>query len=286
MAKEQTKKEAAQEEENKEKTCFVIMPISDVEGYDPGHFKRVYEHIIKPACIKAGFTPIRADDIKKTNVIVIDILQRLLNSDMAICDLSSKNPNVLYELGVRQAFDKPVSFIKDDVTDRIFDIQGFRDIPYNSSLRIDQVDRAVEEIAENLTLTYESKGDDINSVIELLGITKAKLPDKVEISVETDLILKSIHQLGSRLTFLERAGTSITPPKMVIDQETAHQRVFDRIGQPLEIGDRVKDYHHGLGIVTGFQQRKKETVTKVDFDKGAEGYFIGVNLSNIMKLIS
>ena len=41
------------------------MPISDVEGYDPGHFKRVYEYIIKPACVAAGFIPIRADDVKK-----------------------------------------------------------------------------------------------------------------------------------------------------------------------------------------------------------------------------
>lgn len=32
------------------KTCFVIMPISDVDGYPKGHFDRVYKHIIEPAC--------------------------------------------------------------------------------------------------------------------------------------------------------------------------------------------------------------------------------------------
>jgi len=53
----------------KEKSCFTIMPISEQEGYDKGHFNRVYEHIIKPACIKAGFKPIRADEENKTNYI-------------------------------------------------------------------------------------------------------------------------------------------------------------------------------------------------------------------------
>ena len=36
-------------EKNSLKTCFVIMPISDVDGYEKGHFGRVYEYLIKPA---------------------------------------------------------------------------------------------------------------------------------------------------------------------------------------------------------------------------------------------
>lgn len=50
------------------KICFVIMPIADVEGYDPGHFNRVYEFIIKPACRIAQFKPIRADEVKKNKL--------------------------------------------------------------------------------------------------------------------------------------------------------------------------------------------------------------------------
>lgn len=82
------------------------MPFSDVEGYDKGHFTRVYEYLIKPACEKAGFVPIRADENSKSDVIIVDILQKILECDMAICDMSSKNPNVFYELGFRQAFNK------------------------------------------------------------------------------------------------------------------------------------------------------------------------------------
>ncbi len=63
------------------KKCFVIMPISDAEGYDKGHFTRVYEHLVKPAVIEAGFEPMRADDTSKANFIVVDILKQILESD-------------------------------------------------------------------------------------------------------------------------------------------------------------------------------------------------------------
>src|SRR5690606_20324262 len=125
------------------KQCFIIMPISDQPGYDVGHFKRVYEHIIKPACAEAGFHPVRADDVHKTNHIALDIVKKVVESDMAICDLSGKNPNVLYELGIRQAFNKPVTIIKDSKTERIFDIQGFRDVEYDENLRIDNVQETI-----------------------------------------------------------------------------------------------------------------------------------------------
>ena len=41
-------------QEGKTKKCFVIMPISDVEGYPKGHFDRVFKHVIVPACKKTG----------------------------------------------------------------------------------------------------------------------------------------------------------------------------------------------------------------------------------------
>lgn len=102
--------------EEEKKKCFVIMPISDADGYEKGHFTRVYEHLIKPAVIEAGFEPVRADDTSKANFIVVDILQQILKCDIAICDLSSRNPNVFYELGIRQAFNLRTILIKDNRT--------------------------------------------------------------------------------------------------------------------------------------------------------------------------
>ena len=168
------------------KKCFIIMPISDAENYPSGHFGRVYEYIIKPACSIAEFQPIRADDIMTTNYIALDIIKNILQCEMALCDLSSRNPNVLYELGIRQAFNLPVSLIKDIKTPRIFDIQGFRDVEYDEALRIDNVEEAIDNIAQTLKNTFESTNE-INSLITLLGIEPAKITDRKEISPDTEL---------------------------------------------------------------------------------------------------
>lgn len=180
------------------------MPISDSGSYPEGHFKRVYEYIIKPSCIKAGFNPLRADDILNTSYIAIDVLKRIISSDMAICDISSRNPNVFYELGIRQAFNRPVTLIRDSLTERVFDIQGFRDIEYDENLRIDNVEVIINSVAETLMNTHASQGNEINSLISLLGIHSAKITNSVEISKDTELILNSLTTLRSRLTEIEK----------------------------------------------------------------------------------
>ncbi len=184
------------------RSCFVIMPISDFPPYPEGHFKRVYEYLIKPACEKAGFVPIRADDILNTNFIALDIIKNITSADMAICDLSGRNPNVLYELGIRQAFNLPITLIKDNKTNRIFDIQGFRDIEYDELLRIDNVESSIDTIASTLLNTYESKGNEINSLISLLSIEPARLENKT-ISADTEIILNYLQDINKRINDLE-----------------------------------------------------------------------------------
>lgn len=186
------------------KKCFIIMPISDQDGYEKGHFNRVYKHIVQPACEKAGFVPIRADDENKTNYIVIDIIKKIIEADIVLCDLSAKNPNVLYELGLRQAFNKKSVLIKDIKTNRIFDIQGLRTIDYDDKLRIDEVENSINSIAKSLTETFESDSNEINSLIQLLAIKPATIPNNVEISRESSLILESLYDISSRLSKLEK----------------------------------------------------------------------------------
>ena len=117
------------------KDCFVIMPIGATEGYEDGHFQAVYEDIIKPAIDQAGYHPLRADEVNRTNLIHLDILQKLIAAPVAICDLSTRNPNVLFELGIRQAFDKPVILIQEKGTPKIFDIAPLRYLEYGKALK-------------------------------------------------------------------------------------------------------------------------------------------------------
>lgn len=247
------------------KDCFVIMPISDNENYDVGHFDRVYEYLIKPAVIEAGFNPVRADDIKKTNYIIIDILKKLVDSEMALCDLSSSNPNVLYELGIRQSFNKPVTFIKDNLTERIFDIQGFRDFEYDASLRIDSVEKERVKLAEVIANTYNSSGKDINSIIDLLSIKKATLDNELKISPELSVILKSIENIDNKLSKLQYSQSHETLDRMEIP-----------IADPniLKIGDEVIHQRFGKGTIVDISGSASDLKGTVKFDEYGMKYFL------------
>ncbi|WP_454833793.1 hypothetical protein [Rahnella aceris] len=175
-------------------SCFIIMPIADIPGYEPGHFLRVYHHVIKPACEIAGFNPVRADDVNSSHMIVVDILKKIVESDLAICDLSGRNPNVLYELGLRQAFNKKTVLIKDNKTENIFDVQGFRHTQYDNSLRIDNVKSEIQKLALAITETYNANGD-INSIVQLLEIEPAKIEAKTELSASDTVIFRTLNDL-------------------------------------------------------------------------------------------
>lgn len=242
------------------KECFIIMPISNNTNYPDGHFDRVYKYLINPACELAGFKAIRADEVNNTNYIALDIIKRIINSDMAICDLSSQNPNVLYELGIRQAFNKPVTLIKDKVTKRIFDIQGFRDFEYDSNLRVDNIEREIESLSELIKNTYESQGSEINSLTTLLSLSPAKLQENKEISAESELILNAISSMERRILSMEKASINSlnTHNRRILIGDDKPVRLGEVLTisnrDELQIGDKV--YHEKYGIGEIFRIRE------------------------------
>lgn len=165
------------QKENKD--CFVIMPISDADGYDEGHFERVYEDIVKPAVEKTDFVARRADEVKETNFIHLDILKKLIDAPIAICDLSSRNPNVLFELGIRQAFDKPVVLIQEKGTPKIFDIGPLRYLEYDKSMKYHDVLKTQTALTEAIIATKAAEGQqgNVNSIVRLMALsTPANIP--------------------------------------------------------------------------------------------------------------
>ncbi len=207
----------SEKQSDKIKECLVMMPFTDPNGYSVGHFKRVYDYLIKPACEKAGFKAKRVDENNKTSLIVLDILDMILDCDMAICDLSSRNPNVFYELGIRQAFDKKCVLIIDTKTDRPFDTSMLRTTTYDESLRIDLINEKVEELANAIKETYTNKISDGNSLVQLLSVKSgAKIPEKREISGDLSIVLNAIQnlsvQLGSKKQKEITTGNSFVLP--------------------------------------------------------------------------
>lgn len=109
---------------DKKLNCFVIMPFG-------GWFDLYYKEVYIPAIEAAGFVAKRADDLYRPGNIVNDIWQYTKEADVVLADLTNKNPNVFYELGLAHAIAKPAILITATMDDVPFDLRSLRVIEYN-----------------------------------------------------------------------------------------------------------------------------------------------------------
>jgi hypothetical protein len=105
-------------------TCFVLMPFG-------GYFDAYYEHAIRPAIASAGLTAVRGDGIYSTRAIIDDIYRSILSSEVCVADVTGRNPNVSYELGMAHTAGKPVVIITQSLDDIPFDFKHLRAIGYD-----------------------------------------------------------------------------------------------------------------------------------------------------------
>jgi hypothetical protein len=104
--------------------CFAIMPFRERESARSiGFFDEVLKALIAPAGREAGFEVLTANR-EGSDVIHATIVNQLLDADLVIADLTENNPNVLFELGLRIAEDKPVALIRSKGTAPIFDVDN------------------------------------------------------------------------------------------------------------------------------------------------------------------
>ncbi|HRC90126.1 MAG TPA: hypothetical protein PK910_08935 [Bacteroidales bacterium] len=110
-----------------EKLCFIIMPFTD-------KLNPIYDSIIKPVIKDLKLECLRADEIFTSKPIIEDIWDNVKKARFLIADLTERNPNVFYELGLAHALNKEVILLTQDINDVPFDLRHFRIIVYQDSI--------------------------------------------------------------------------------------------------------------------------------------------------------
>lgn len=114
--------------------CFVLMPFGEKKDQKGRklNFDLIYSEIIRPAIIACDVQPLRADEELLFGNIHKPMFERLVLCEYAIADLTSLNPNVFYELGLRHAI-KPYTTLPISAFDTPlpFDIHSDRTLPYH-----------------------------------------------------------------------------------------------------------------------------------------------------------
>lgn len=95
------------------------------------YFNDYYISAIKPAIAESHLSPVRADEVYGAGAIIEDIYNEIKGSTVLVADVTGKNPNVSYELGMAHALNKPVVIITQSTEDVPFDYKHLRHIRYD-----------------------------------------------------------------------------------------------------------------------------------------------------------
>ena len=138
------------------KTAFVIMPFDDEIA------KNVYELSTKPICKEFDLDIQRADEIFTPNLILDDIIAAIKESTVIIADISGKNPNVFYELGMSHMLKRTQTILitHEEYNDTPSDIAHFRIIKYEDTFSgkgtyENQLRRTLQHLLRDYNVIYE-----------------------------------------------------------------------------------------------------------------------------------
>ena len=197
--------------------CFVIMPFG-------GWLDDYYVSIYSPAIETAGLEAHRADDLFRPSTIVNDIWAYTKKAKVLLADLSGKNPNVFYELGLAHALAKPVILIAETMEEIPFDLRALRIIIYDKnapdwgSLLRDKIAASIKEVLHSpaeavLPAFLNVKGS---------GSTPTVSPEQkeiIEIKQEMDMLRRQLRTPDSDMHINERLINKFGPieAKALID---------------------------------------------------------------------
>lgn len=214
------------------KSCFIISSIGD-EGSEIRRLaNEKFDLVFKPVLIKLGYDVIRADKIGSPGSISREIVSNVINSDLVIADISDGNPNVFYELAIRNAVKKPVIVFR-----KINQVMPF-DIYDTHAIDIDRSQPRIWENAKNALRVHvvaaEKKPESASeSILSSFTIKlDAKKSDPVD---EIHYILKDIQQQVRNLSKI--------PPNDYVLNDNRIQKIIQK---SKDIG-----YDHVVGLSLG-----------------------------------
>jgi hypothetical protein len=172
------------------KTSFIIMPFSATNSCTENQWTEIFVEVFKPAMIENGYTCERSHP--ETGSLIKSILKKIQDSFIVIADITDRNANVFYELGVRHSLSKRTIIVAQEAKHIPSDLNGYWTIIYNttpsgvSKFKKD-IKRIIKKIEKNPFESDNPVSDFIES--EMYGLTNQsmKISHKKLIALRTEL---------------------------------------------------------------------------------------------------
>lgn len=253
-------------------TCGIIMPISHSdEDHTEAHWSAVL-NFISEAIERAGMMPQPVWHNGDFDVIQAKILRNLFENEIIVCDVSTKNPNVMLELGMRLTTKRPTIIIAETGTKLPFDTSVIHTEFYNPALKYAEIAAFVSKLSDLLAgALASSRAGNYHAYLELFEFETVK-PSSVTISGEEaiadrlDEMNSRLNRLDGRVATIASAEPSRRPGTDAFVQDLASYGAPDANGitwdsptyfnPDIKVDANVFHEKFGEGVVTGVERNQ------------------------------
>ena len=194
------------------KTCFVISSIGSHGSPERQKADDLLNTVIRPTLEKMDYAVIRADEIAEPHEITKGIVKHLENDDLVIADVHDENPNVFYELGLRNAVNKPYILFKNVKQNLPFDISNNRAIPNPFSNDVTVDDKTIQKTIK--TLKEFTSSSDTNKIEAAESIASHFL----KLTKQKKQFMMTLYAIGISVTLFSLFLTVFLILPMYLDQ--------------------------------------------------------------------
>jgi hypothetical protein len=213
--------------------CCVFQP------FDKGAYDKRYDEIIAPAIKAAGLQPYRVDEDPGAVILFETLHEQIKSATLCLADISTLNPNVMYELGFALASGRDVVIIcSNQLTAKFpFDIQHRGIIQYASDSTSD-----FEKLALDITKTIGAlvkKQTSVQNIVAAspLKTTEGLLPHEISAlaiilanrkgdgggaslwSIKSDMDKAGFNDAGTNLALIALGAKSLIEETPLLDQD-------------------------------------------------------------------
>ena len=170
------------------KVVFVLMPFD--EAFDDVYFA------IESACQQAGARCERVDKLISQERISDQIYKSIAEADIIVADMTTCNPNVLYEVGYAHGMKKEyVVLLVREINEVPFDLKHHPHIVYHDKIR-----KLTQELAKTLEHCIRTSDRDLSAIRRFFGSpAAARMPVAVVIPLYAPMSTNDFEEAKTKM---------------------------------------------------------------------------------------
>lgn len=154
-----------------DQSAFVICQVGLEDSETRKRADEIFSYIIKPVTDEFGLRAMRSDRDPTPGHVTAQIVRALTSATVVVADLTGRNPNVYYELGVAHSFGIPVVILVDAAESLSFDTSQERviEIGQGERLGVAEAEKAKRKLREAMAVVLTDGYEPASLVSEAAG---------------------------------------------------------------------------------------------------------------------